>query len=151
VAAEGDRVVGFVAGSTDVRGLYRTFLLHDGVPAAAEAAGRLLRGWRRALETLRHGAGAGTGRGVELLAIAVDPDRQGRGTGRHLVTGFLDAVRSGGGGAAYVVVAADNDRAVGLYRGAGFVAGPPFELHAGTSSLVMQWDEGRSAATESRS
>ena len=120
--ASGD-VVGFVAGSTDVGGLYRSFLIRDGVAAGLAAAPRLVRGWRRVLETLRHGSGvgAGSGRGTELLALAVDPAHEGRGVGKALV-------------------GADNAGAIALYARAGFVAGEEFELHAGTRSLVMQWN-----------
>jgi len=50
-----------------------------------------------------------------------------------------------GSTAAYVVVGADNAGAIGLYARAGFVAGEEFELHAGTRSLVMQWDEAGAA------
>ena len=148
VADDEAGVVGFVAGSADVPGLYRAFLLRDGLPAAFAALGPLLRGWRRALETLRHGSseGAGAGRGVELLAISVDPSHQGRGTGGQLVDAFLRRVTDSGAHAAYVVVAADNRRAVALYRRAGFTGRDEFELHAGTTSLVMQWDEELSVA-----
>src|SRR5665213_2187601 len=143
VAEDGGRVVGFVAGSIDVPGLYRAFVLRDGLAAAFDALGPLLRGWRRAFETLRHGSsdGAGAGRGVELLAIAVDPSHRGRGIGEELVAAFLRQAAASHAHAAYVVVAADNVRAVGLYRRAGFVGGDEFELHAGTTSLLMQWDE----------
>jgi ribosomal protein S18 acetylase RimI-like enzyme len=142
VAGDEGAVVGFVAGSTNVAGLYRSFLLHDGIPAALGAAGALLAGWRRALDTLGHARsdGAGAGRGPELLAIAVDPAWQGRGIGRQLVASFLDEVDARGGDAAHVVVGADNRSAVSLYEGAGFVAVERFELHAGTESLLMQWD-----------
>jgi ribosomal protein S18 acetylase RimI-like enzyme len=135
-------VVGFIAGSADVGGLYKSFLVRDGVAAGLAAAPRLLRGWRRVIETLRHGAseGAGTGRGTELLAIAVDPAHEGRGVGKALVTAFLDQVGASGATAAYVVVGADNAGAIGLYARSGFVAGSEFELHAGTRSVVMQWD-----------
>ena len=44
------------------------------------------------------------------------------------------------------MVAADNSRAVALYRRAGFAASDEFELHAGTASLLMQWDEELSVA-----
>jgi len=143
VAEEGGRVVGFVAGSADVPGLYRAFLLRDGLAAAFDAMGPLLRGWRRAFETLRHGSsdGAGTGRGVELLAIAVDPSHQGRGIGEQLVAAFLREGATSHAHAAYVVVAVDNGRAVGLYRRAGFTEVGDFELHAGTTSLLLQWDD----------
>jgi len=136
-------VVGFIAGSTDVGGLYRSFLVRDGIGAGLAAAPRLVRGWRRVLETLRHGSsdGTGSGRGTELLAIAVDPAREGRGIGMALVRAFLDRVTSSGSTAAYVVVGADNAGAIGLYARAGFVAGEEFELHAGIRSLVMQWNQ----------
>jgi ribosomal protein S18 acetylase RimI-like enzyme len=139
--ASGD-VVGFVAGSTDVGELYRSFLVRDGVAAGLAAAPRLVRGWRRVLETLRHGAGdgAGSGRGTELLAIAVDTGHEGRGIGTTLVAAFLDQVATSGATEAFVVVGADNIGAMGLYARAGFIAGDEFELHAGTRSLVMQWN-----------
>lgn len=142
VADDADQVVGFIAGSTEVGALYRSFLWHDGARASTAAAGRLLVGWRRVLETLRHGSGGavGTGRGAELLAVAVDPGRQGRGVGGELVAGFLSEVERRGGRAAYVVVASDNSGAIGLYRRAGFAGGQEFELHAGATSLLMQWD-----------
>ncbi len=140
-AGSGD-VAGFIAGSSDVGGLYRSFLLHDGFMAGLSAAPRLVRNWRRVLETLRHGGddGVGVGRGPELLAVAVDPGAGGRGIGTALVASFLTEVMSAGGTAAHVVVGADNDRAIALYRNAGFTEGSTFELHAGTTSLLMQWD-----------
>jgi ribosomal protein S18 acetylase RimI-like enzyme len=141
LVAEADgRVVGFVAGSGDVRGLYRSFLWHDGAAAALSVAGRLLRRWRLAVETLRHGSGdgGGKGEGVELLAIAVEPGRQGAGIGGALVGAFLERVDQGPDHAAYVVVAGDNAGAIGLYRRAGFAVAQEFELHSGASSLLMQ-------------
>lgn len=144
VAEAGGTVVGFIAGSADVRGLYRSFLVRDGVAAALSAAPRLVRGWRRVLETLRHGGGAGAGRGTELLAVAVHPGYEGRGIGARLVAAFLERAVAGGASAAYVVVAASNAGAVGLYRRNGFEADTEFELHAGTRSLVMQWTADRS-------
>jgi ribosomal protein S18 acetylase RimI-like enzyme len=145
VADDGGTVVGFIAGSADVGGLYRSFLVRDGVVAGLAAAPRLVRSWRRVAETLRHGAGGadGTGRGTELLAVAVDPAAGGRGVGTALVAAFLDEVTASGGDEAYVVVGADNAPAVRLYAAAGFVAAGEFELHAGTRSLVMQWSRGR--------
>jgi ribosomal protein S18 acetylase RimI-like enzyme len=146
VADDAGSVIGFIAGSADVGGLYKNFLLKDGVVAGLSAAPRLVRSWRRVLETLRHGAadGAGTGRGTELLAVAVASDREGQGIGKALVAAFLDQVATTGATEAYVVVGADNAGAIALYAAAGFVAGPEFELHAGTRSLVMQWGQATS-------
>jgi ribosomal protein S18 acetylase RimI-like enzyme len=142
VAESEGKVAGFIAGSTDVGGLYRSFLLRDGVVAGASAAGALLAGWRRAFDTLGHARSksAGVGRGAELLAIAVDPSRQRRGTGAQLVDAFLGEIAAHGCTAAHVVVGADNAAAISLYERAGFVGVDRFELHAGTESLLMQWD-----------
>jgi len=148
VADVDGRVAGFIAGSSDVRALYRAFLVHDGLAAVLGAARRLLGEWRRVIETLRHGApgATGTGRGTELLAVAVDPAFRGRRIGARLVDAFLAQVRADTGRAAYVVVAADNAPAVGLYRSAGFAEVGDFELHAGTTSLLMQWDDPEQAS-----
>jgi ribosomal protein S18 acetylase RimI-like enzyme len=130
--------VGFLAGSTDVASLYRTFVWCDGAAAVLACGWRLLRSWRRVLETLRHGTG-GAGEGAELLAVAVDPIVQGRGAGTLLVERFLTEIGLRGQDAAYVVVAAGNEAAVALYRRAGFRPVKRFELHPGTESLLMQW------------
>jgi len=142
VADTSGDVVGFIAGSADVGGLYRSFLVRDGFAAGLVAAPRLVSGWRQVLETLHHGSGegAGSGRGTELLAIAVDPNYEGQGVGTALVATFLDRVATSGATEAYVIVGADNVGAIGLYGRAGFVAGDEFELHAGSRSLVMQWN-----------
>lgn len=143
LVAEGEspaEVIGFIAGTEDITHLYRTFLVHDGALAAIETAPVLVRSWRRVAETLRHGMGDGngTGRGSELLAVAVAPGQQGSGVGTALVSEFLDEVDRRGSGDAYVVVAADNPAAVSLYQRTGFVTSERFELHAGTGSLLMQ-------------
>jgi ribosomal protein S18 acetylase RimI-like enzyme len=142
VAEEDRRVVGFVAGSTDVSGLYGSFVWHDGIRAAAACTPRLLRSWRQAIETLRHGAGQ-TGVGAELLAIAVEPGWRGRGTGARLVEGFLTEAGRHGETSAHVVVAAANGSAIALYDRAGFRTADRIELHAGTDSIVMQWESPR--------
>jgi ribosomal protein S18 acetylase RimI-like enzyme len=134
--------VGFIAGSTDVSGLYKSFIWHDGLRALTGAARPLLSGWKRVLETLRHGGSAGGsgGRGGELLAVAVDPQCQGQRVGGRLVGAFLDQIVARSCDAAHVVVGADNDRAVSLYERCGFIPVEHFELHPGTVSLLMQWE-----------
>jgi len=147
VADLGGHHVGFISGSTDVRGLYRRFLVRDGIPAAWSAAPRLIVGWRQVVETLGHGTSGGaggatgTGPGAELLSVAVAPDRQGRGLGRRLVESFLGELESRSCPSGHVVVGAGNVGAVALYERCGFVVAERFELHAGTPSLSMRWDE----------
>jgi len=135
-------VVGFIASADPTSGLYRQFLLHDGVGTALATIGPLLRTWRKVLETLRHGSSAspGVGRGPEVLAMAVDAGSQGQGLGRQLVQGFLEQVVTDGRSAGYTVIARDNEPSLALYRACGFVPAEEFELHAGTASVVMQWD-----------
>ena len=138
VVEDGATTVGFLAGSTDVPALYRAFLWRDGPAAALACSGRLLRSWRRVIETLRHGS-AGAGEGAELLALTVVPAARGRGAGTLLVEGFLSEIGRRRQDAAHVVVAAGNETAVALYRRAGFDVVDRFELHTGTESLLMQW------------
>lgn len=137
VVVDGTTTVGFLAGSADVAGLYRSFILRDGAAAALACGGRLLRSWRRVAETFRHGTGAAA-LGAELLAIAVDPAVREQGVGTLLVDGFLTEVRRRRQDAAHVVVAATNETAIALYRRAGFRTAQRFELHPGTESLLMQ-------------
>jgi ribosomal protein S18 acetylase RimI-like enzyme len=138
--------VGFLAGSTDVTGLYRSFLVHDGAAAAFGCGGRLLRSWRRVMETLRHGTDT-TANGAELLSVAVEPAVRGRGAGTMLVDGFLAEIGRRHQLAAHVVVSAENETAIALYQRAGFRAAERFELHSGTESLLMQWAPGPVTST----
>ncbi len=137
VVEEDSTTVGVLAGSTDVAALYRAFVWRDGAAAAFACGWRLLRSWRRVVETLRHGSDGGVG--AELLAVAVDPVVQRQGVGTLLVEGFLTEIGQRQLDAAYVVVASANDAATAVYRRAGFRTAERFELHPGTESLVMQW------------
>ncbi|MGH9019021.1 MAG: GNAT family N-acetyltransferase [Acidimicrobiales bacterium] len=144
VAESGGRRVGFIAGALDLGALYRRFLVRDGIGATLTSLGPLLRSWRLALETLRHGTGAGAGAGAdsteaaELLSVAVDPRWRGRHVGSRLVEAFLEELDGRGVGRAQVVVGADNAAAVGLYRAHGFGGDRSFELHRGTTSLLLE-------------
>jgi len=133
-------VVGFAAGVMDVGRLYRTFLLRDGVPAALAAAPRLLRSWRRVIETLRYPAeGADALPDPEVLAVAVDAGAAGHGLGRALVTAALDEFARRGAPAVRVVTGADNAPALALYARCGFVPAASIAVHEGTPSEVLVW------------
>jgi ribosomal protein S18 acetylase RimI-like enzyme len=150
VHAEGDElgpISGFVAGATNVRQLYREFIVRDGVAAAISSAGRLARSVPRAVETLRYGSGdplAGEHDNdhgsAELLALAVDGAHRNRGIGASLVQAFLVTASEAGSSSARVVVGRANSGAIRLYRDAGFEPGSTLELHAGTPSLVLWMD-----------
>jgi ribosomal protein S18 acetylase RimI-like enzyme len=132
-------VAGFLAGALDLGALYRRFALRHGAAAAVTSLPRLVGALPRVWETLRHGTGSqsGTG-GAELLSVAVDPGWRGHHVGALLVDAFLHEIDRRGAGDAQVVVGADNVAAVALYRRAGFRPDQTFELHRGTTSLLMR-------------
>jgi ribosomal protein S18 acetylase RimI-like enzyme len=141
VAEDAGAVVGMVAGTRDRGALYRAFALRDGVAVAVRSAPTLLRERRKVFETLKQGGSGAPSRGlgVELLSIAVDPDVQGRGVGGLLVDALLERARHTGERGVFVVVGADNARALSLYLRSGFAQAAEFELHEGQPSLLLQW------------
>jgi ribosomal protein S18 acetylase RimI-like enzyme len=141
LVAPSDRGIdGFVAGTTDVKMLYKSFLRRDGIVAAVLAAPRAPKLWRGALETLRYSgrADAKLPR-AELLAIAVDGGARGRGLGRALTRGLQDELTRRGVTEAKVVVGADNAAALALYRSTGFRSVGVVDVHRGRRSEVLVW------------
>jgi ribosomal protein S18 acetylase RimI-like enzyme len=140
VAEDEGAPVGFLAGALDLGAFYRRFVLLDGLSAVVVSRPRLTRSWRHVGETLRQGTRGGGGfRAAELLSVAVDDSRRGRGIGARLVDRFQEEVGDRGGLGARVVVAADNGAAIALYRARGFEPDRTTEVHRGRSSLVMRW------------
>ncbi len=139
VAVEGDDVIGFVAGAEDVGRLYREFIVRDGVAAGLAAAPRLVRSWRRVLETLRYPAQGDDLRAAEILAVAVASPAARRGVGRALVAAGLTEFERRHVPAAKVVAGADNTAAVALYEACGFTRRARVAVHAGTASEVLVW------------
>ena len=139
VAEEEGAVVGQAAATEDVGGLYRQFLLRDGLRAGAVAAPNLLRQWRSVLETAMYPSNHDELPSAELLAVAVDARCRGRGIGRALVVAANEELGRRGVRDARVVVAASNAPALGLYRSSGFHPSATIEVHADTSSQVLTW------------
>ncbi len=144
-------VLGFVAGASSVRRLYRQFLWRDGAAAALAAAPSLARSLPRVLETLRYGLGREhtTSAGpdqfsndppeeAELLAIAVTDRSRRHGAGAALVGAFLSTAAQMGPPSARVIVDAANHGAIALYDRAGFSIAGGLEVHAGTQSVLMR-------------
>lgn len=132
-------VVGFVAAATSLGRIYRSFLWRDGVPAALSAAPRLVRSWRRVLETLRYPARTVGLPEAEILAVAVDSSCSRSGLGRTLVDATLVELERQGVDAVRVVAGADNTAAINLYRRCGFVVAARTAVHEGTASEVLVW------------
>jgi ribosomal protein S18 acetylase RimI-like enzyme len=147
VADDDGAVAGFVAGSVSLSRLYRSFVVRDGIQAVLDSLGPVLSSLPRVLETLRRGgahAGGDGGPGedgaaAELLSIAVGPSWRGRGVARSLVRAFQAELERRGVSTARVVLGADNAAAAALYRGSGFHRAHTFELHRGTTSVLMTW------------
>ncbi len=136
-----DRVVGFTAATADIGRLYRSFALRDGLVAGIVAAPRLLRSWRRVLETVRYPAADGADLpAAEILAVAVDEAVAGRGIGRAMVTATTRRLTDRGENAIKVVAGSDNAAALRLYESCGFVVAARVEVHEGVSSEVLVWN-----------
>jgi ribosomal protein S18 acetylase RimI-like enzyme len=139
VAHDDERsVVGFVAGTTDTRRLYRQFLVREGPIVIATSGARLARSLPKVLETLRYGTGDAPSAEPELLALAVDEAWHRRGVGTALAEAFLLRVTATGAPTARVVVGAGNTAAIALYRRARFEAASEFEVHRGSTSRLMR-------------
>jgi ribosomal protein S18 acetylase RimI-like enzyme len=134
-------IQGFAAATTDVGRLYREFALRDGVVAGALAAPRLLRSWRRVLETVRYPAGEGADLpAAEILSVAVEEESSGRGLGRLVVDAATRRLAERGESAIKVVAGADNTAALRLYERCGYTVHTHVEVHEGVSSEVLVWN-----------
>jgi ribosomal protein S18 acetylase RimI-like enzyme len=142
VATDDDgRILGFAAATTDVGGLYKTFARHDGLVAGLVAAPRLLRSWKRVLETLRYPSSEGAELpAAEILAVAVDQAAGGRGIATLVVDAATRRLAELGVDAVKVVTGSDNDVALRLYAGCGFTVQTRVEVHEGVSSEVLVWN-----------
>lgn len=58
---------------------------------------------------------------AELLTVAVDPTRRGKGIGKRLVAAFQNTARTRAAESAFLEVAEDNAAARALYAASGFV------------------------------
>jgi ribosomal protein S18 acetylase RimI-like enzyme len=142
VAEEEGHIVGMIAGTEDVRALYRRFLRRDGVIAAVGAAPKVVRNARSVFETLRYGGSSTTALPpAELLAVAVDGAARGHGLGRELVDALVAEFARRGTLSSKVVVGASNDHALRLYRACGFRDASTVEVHRNMPSQVLVWSQ----------
>jgi ribosomal protein S18 acetylase RimI-like enzyme len=134
------RTVGFVGAAEDTGALYREFIRHDAIAAAATAAPAMARHPKRVWETLRYGiSDDGDLPAAEILASAVAVGAEGRGLGRELVRAALAEFQRRGASSARVVTAASNLSAVRMYEAAGFRRRRSTEVHTGVTQEVLVW------------
>lgn len=124
---DGDRITGFVAGTTEPAAFYRWLRRSSGPSLAVAAAPALARRplvvGRRLVSAGRYrGESPGEIAGAALLAsLAVDPATSGRGLGGRLVEAFTARAHEAGHDLTYCSTdAADNDRVLAFYRKLGF-------------------------------
>jgi ribosomal protein S18 acetylase RimI-like enzyme len=134
-------IEGFAAATADLGALLREFALRDGLVAGVVAAPRLLRSWRRVLETVRYPAGEGADLpDAEILSVAVAEEAAGRGIGRLVVDAATRRLADRGERAIKVVAGADNTAAIHLYERCGYAAHSKVEVHEGVTSQVLVWN-----------
>lgn len=122
VAAEGDRIVGFVAGSGS-SGFYRRAARRRWLSFAWASLGALIRRPAIARRLLRalYAPPKTSSSGALLMSLAVDPAVRRSGAGKLLTRAFVDAARQRGAHA--VVLTTDkggNDAVNAFYRAQGF-------------------------------
>jgi ribosomal protein S18 acetylase RimI-like enzyme len=134
-------VVGFAAATIDIGKLYRSFAVRDGLVAGVVAAPRLVRSWRRVLETVRYPSSEGADLpAAEILAVAVEEAAGGRGVGTLVVDAATRRLAERGETAVKVVTGSDNTVALRLYERCGFAVQTRVEVHEGVSSEVLVWN-----------
>lgn len=119
----GDRVVGFVAGVTSVRAMYKRVLQKHGLSFGLAAlkyvfSARMI---RRILNTLRYPAKVESQYpDAELLSIVVAPEARGSGAATALLEALLAEFHARSVGEIKVMVGPDLERANAYYRKHGF-------------------------------
>ncbi len=141
VARRGDRVVAFVAFTTNILGLYRSVLFKSGLRLALILVGKLCSPARvkSSFETLFYPsriARLDLPR-AELLSIVVAEPQRGRGLAEMLVRQGLAQCRQADIEHVKVLVAADNTVANRLYRKCGFSLAGQIDNHGVLSNIYV--------------
>lgn len=141
VADHRGQVVGFISGVLSTGAFYRRFLRRYWLKTvlALLPGGMRPSLLRRALETLSYGResrGEATG---ELLSMGVAPAFRGIGVGARLIGGLQGWADERRPASLRVVVGSDNERAIAVYRRAGFKDVRTLQVHRGEPSLEMLW------------
>jgi GNAT superfamily N-acetyltransferase len=140
VEMKDSRVIGFVAGSTGMRPVYREMLARP--IGMAKASLPLMLRPRKVwgiLEILRHGRSRRTDSALpdnELLSIAVAPVARGSGVAERLYNKLVDHFRRQGVGAFRIVVGDQLAPAHRFYQKMGAQAAEKVEVHAGQGSTI---------------
>src|SRR5262249_46639468 len=133
------RIVAFCAAAENVGGLYREFMLRDGIAAGVRSAPRLLRALPHVVETLRYPATTERLPDAEILAVVTDAESAGRGWGSLVLHETLDELERRGSTSVKVVAGASNAAALRLYERCGFAPQQRISIHDNVESEVLVW------------
>ena len=141
VAEKNGRIVGFVAFTTNITGLYKSSILNRGLLFTLLLAGKMLSVSRlkKAFETLFYPARVQKQSmpKAELLSIVVAPEERRKGLSQKLVREGLTECQRRGIDRIKVLVGADNNPANGLYQKCGFELVGQIENHGVLSNVYV--------------
>jgi ribosomal protein S18 acetylase RimI-like enzyme len=141
VAREKDKVIGFVAFTTDINALYKSVILKKGPRFVFLLAGKMLsiRSVKKAFETLLYPSRTKKMKlpSAELLSIVVANEARGKGLGFELIQkGFMECA-SRGIDKVKVLVGAENKLANKLYLKSGFELVGQIDSHRVASNVYI--------------
>ncbi len=141
VAKENDRVLGFVAFTTNLNKLYKSVILKKGWRFALLLAGKMfsLKRIKKVFETLFYPSRIKKMNlpSAELLSIVVADESQGKGLGLQLLQKGLAGCAKRGIDKVKVLVGADNKPANELYQKCGFVLFGQIDSHGVVSDIYV--------------
>jgi ribosomal protein S18 acetylase RimI-like enzyme len=135
-----DRVLGFIAGVTDIGKMYRSVLLQHALRFALVGLRYVLnfRTLRRIFATLLYPARTkGVWPDAELLSIVLASEARGSGAASTLLRALLDEFRRRGVDRIRVMVGAELDRANAYYRKHGFVLAGQIDRHGQPANVYV--------------
>jgi len=142
VAIEEDKVLGFVAFSTNLSKLYKYVAFKKGFKFAFVLSKRMLSLWviRKVWDNLFYPSKMKKMDlpDAELLSIAVASDGRGRGIAKQLADAGFEECRKRGIDNVKVLVAADNEAANKLYKKCGFEFKIQIESHGVLSNVYIK-------------
>jgi len=141
VAEENDKVLGFVAFTTNINKLYKSVILKKGWRFALLLAGKMfsLKRIKKVFETLFYPSRTKKMNlpSAELLSIVVADERQGKGLGLQLLQKGLAGCAKRGIDKVKVLVGADNKPANELYQKCGFELVGQIDSHGVISNVYV--------------
>lgn len=142
IAKKDEKVVGFIAGSSDLAKLYKEFLRKKGAKIVflllkKSLNPKLLWGIAELLFYPKRIYRRKVLPKAELIAVAIDPPYRNKKYGSLLIKSFFEKIKTYNVDKVKVIVGAGNKRAIDYYRKHGFIHVNSFFLHKGIKSFIF--------------